>query len=98
MALCDEVLASKPTDEGALSAMSITLRTLGRRTYKACTFRSTRTDARIHADADSVTMYEEALKRLPQSEEMAAQTFCAYVRCAKWKNGQLVRMPTSLTN
>lgn len=35
-------------------------------------------------------MYEEALKRLPQNEEMAAQTFCAYVRCAKWKNGQLV--------
>lgn len=31
MALCDEVLASKPTDEGALSAMAITLRTLGRR-------------------------------------------------------------------
>ncbi|VDB83056.1 unnamed protein product [Peniophora sp. CBMAI 1063] len=71
MALCDEVLAAKPTDEGALSAMSITLRTLGRH-------------------ADSVTMYEEAFKRLPQSEEMAAQTFCAYVRCAKWKNGQLL--------
>lgn len=32
LALCDEILASKPTDDGTLSAMMHVLRGLGRRT------------------------------------------------------------------
>jgi hypothetical protein len=86
--LCDEVLASKPTDEGTLNAMMLALRQLGRRMYAGLWI-----DARLslHADSDTVTMFEEALKRQPQNEELAIQTFYAYVRTGNWKSGQLVR-------
>ncbi|KAI0035924.1 N-acetyltransferase B complex non catalytic subunit-domain-containing protein [Vararia minispora EC-137] len=71
IALCDEVLASKPTDESTLNAMMLTLRQLGRHN-------------------DTVIMFEDALKRQPQNEELALQTFYAYVRTGNWKSGQLL--------
>lgn len=38
LTLCDEILASKPTDDGTLSAMMHVLRGLGRRTLHEPSF------------------------------------------------------------
>jgi len=36
-------------------------------------------------------MFEDAYKRQPHNEELALQTFYAYVRTGNWKAGQQVR-------
>ncbi|KAI0054150.1 hypothetical protein FA95DRAFT_1579189 [Auriscalpium vulgare] len=69
LVFCEEVLASKPTDDATLTAMMHVLRHLGRH-------------------ADTVTMFEDALKRQPGNEELAMQTFFANVRTGNWKAGQ----------
>jgi len=71
LALCDEVLESRPTDDAVLTAMMHVLRGLGR-------------------NKDMVTMFEEASKQQPTSEELAAQTFFANIRATNWKSAQQV--------
>ncbi|KAF7304820.1 Actin cytoskeleton organization protein [Mycena kentingensis (nom. inval.)] len=68
---CDEVLASKPTNDAVLTAMMHVLRGLGRQ-------------------RDIVTMFEEAYKQMPGSEDLAAQTFLANIRVQNFKAAQQI--------
>lgn len=87
--MCDEVLASKPTDDATLSAMTLVLRGLGRREVlfdrpSLCYL------TLCLPDIDMITMFEEAYKRQPHNEELGFQTFFANVRTGNWKAAQQV--------
>ena len=90
IALCDEVLAKKPTDDAVLTAMTHVLRNLGRRTSRILSlpFMVTYT---CPTETDIITMFENAYKQQPQNEELAANVFLANVRTGNWKAAQQVR-------
>ena len=89
LVLCNEVLESKPTDDGILTAMMHVLRGLGRRMFILGTVILLFSHCCL--DNDMVTMYEEAYKKQPGNEDLGAQTFFANVRASHWKSAHNVR-------
>jgi len=88
LALCDEVFATKPTDDAVLSAMTHVLRGLGRCAYGNAPVCVPLNDSK---DNDVTTMFDEAFKRYPANEEFGVQTFFANIRAGNWKAAQQVR-------
>lgn len=46
--------------------------------------------SQLNIDSDMVVMFEEAFKKEPQNEDLAAQTFFANVRASRWNFAQQV--------
>lgn len=88
--MCDEVLASKPTDESTLGAMMHVLRGLGRRECRASHLLACDDVYAPPLDTDMVAMYEDAYKQQPSNEELGSQAFMANVRIGNWKSAQQV--------
>ena len=90
--ICNELLASKPTDEIVLSALSHVLRAIGRRTFF---FHLSGTPVLLSdlLAEDMTAMYDDAFKKKPNNEELGAQTFMANVRVGQWKIAQQVTPP-----
>lgn len=88
--LCDEVLATRPSDDGILTAMQHVLRGLGRSKFKTSYLCASRLIISVLEDADMIGMFEDAFKQQPENEELGAQTFFANVRTSNWKVAQQV--------
>ena len=84
---CDEVLATKPTDEHVLGAMSHVLRSLSRRSSLPLARLLLLT---LLLDDEMAVMFEAAYKKFPQNDEYGAQAFMANVRLGNWKAAQQV--------